>query len=382
MGFKYLTQKLSIVLISLLLLDAIFSSVTQAQVNKTTASKKPNNRDLLIFKGSDGISKPVRTTAEWEQKRLQILDSMQMVMGKLPNRSNLPDFDMQVTDSLKVDNYIRLTINFAVAEKERAYAYLYLPFPKKVHEKLPAMLVLHGTGDLGKQLVDGASPLANRAQAKELAQRGYIVIAPDYPSFGELKDYDFDNDRYESGTMKGIFNHIRCIDLLQSLNEVDPERIGVIGHSLGGHNAMFVGAFDKRIKVVVSSCGWTPFDYYNTGKENSEKYGGRLGPWAQKRYMPLLRDKYNLDAAKIPFDFQEVIAAIAPRPFFSNSPLNDGNFDVEGVKKGIAEASVVYRFLNAEANLQVRYPNSQHDFPIEVRLEAYNFIDKILKNTH
>ena len=144
---------------------------------------------------------------------------------------------------------------------------------------------------------------------------------------------------------------------------------------------MFVGAFDKRIKVVISSCGWTPFDYYNVGEEVTKKYGGRLGPWAQKRYMPLMRDKYNLDAAKIPFDFDEVIAAIAPRPYFSNSPLNDANFDVTGVKEGIASAAKVYRFLKAEENLQVRYPDATHDFPPQVRLEAYRFIDQIFKHT-
>ena len=51
-----------------------------------------------------------------------------------------------------------------------------------------------------------------------------------------------------SATMKGIVNHRRAVDLLASLPEVDPRRIGVIGHSLGGHNSLFVAAFDPRIK--------------------------------------------------------------------------------------------------------------------------------------
>lgn len=180
--------------------------------------------------------------------------------------------------------------------------------------------------------------------------------------------------------MKAIFNHMRCVDLLQARADVDPERIGVIGHSLGGHNAMFVGAFDTRFKVIVSSCGWTLMDYYDIG-EAAKKYGGRLGPWAQDRYMPLIRDKYDLGNKKLPFDFDEVIAAIAPRPFFSNSPVNDSNFDVEGVRKGIASASEVYKFLGAEENLQVRHPDAGHDFPPKIRLEAYRFIDKILEHT-
>lgn len=316
-----------------------------------------------------------------ELQRSQILESMESAMGKLPDRSNLPALDLQIIDSLKEDNYTRLTISFTAAENEQVPAYLYVPHQKGPQEKHAAMLVLHGTGDLGKQLVDGKSPNKNRAHAKELAQRGYVVIAPDYPSMGGLKDYDFENDRYQSGTMKAIFNHMRCVDLLQSREDVDPERIGVIGHSLGGHNSMFVAAFDPRLKVIVSSCGWTLMDYYNIGEEASKKYGGRLGPWAQDRYMPLLRDKYNLEAEKIPFDFDGVIAALAPRPFFSNSPENDSNFDVKGVRKGIQTASELYRSLGAEDNLQVRYPDAGHDFPTEVRMEAYSFIDKMLNHT-
>jgi hypothetical protein len=95
--------------------------------------------------------------------------------------------------------------------------------------------------------------------------------------------------------------------------------------------------------------------------------------------MPYIRDKYNLDPRQVPFDFDEVIAALAPRAFFSNSPIRDNNFDVEGVRRGIEEASEVYRFFKSEDNLQVRYPDAEHDFPKEVRFEAYEFIDKILK---
>lgn len=381
MGEKRLTKRRFGTLVMILILKLVFLTIVHAQVDTAKDAGRSNIPKLLTYKDLAGINKKVNTFAEWKQKRGQILERMQMVMGKLPDRSGLPPFDMKVSDRLQRENYTRLTISFTVAENESLSAYLYIPFQQGNPKKLPAILVLHGTGDQGKQLVDGMSTIPNRAHARELAQRGYVVIAPDYPSFGDMKDYNFDNDRYESGTMKGIFDHMRCIDLLQSRVDVDPERIGVLGHSLGGHNAMFVGAFDQRIKVVVSSCGWTLFDYYNIGTELSKEYGGRLGPWAQKRYMPLLRDKFKLDGSRVPFDFDEVIAAIAPRPFFSNSPLSDSNFDVNGVKKGIAEVTKVYRFLKAEVNLQVRYPEAKHDFPPKVRLEAYQFIDKVLKHT-
>jgi dienelactone hydrolase len=346
-------------------------------INKPSNSfQKPG---LLFYKDSNGNIKPVTTVAEWKIKQRQILDGMQQAMGKLPEFSDLPAMNIQIIDELKEENYTRQTINFTVAKNEKVPAYLYIPNKQSKKEKFPAMLALHETDIIGKKSVDGEGHNINLVYAKELAQRGYVVIAPDYPSFGDLKDYDFKTDRYQSGTMKSIFDNMRCVDLLQARPDVDAGRIGVIGHSLGGHNAIFTGAFDRRLKVIVSSCGWTLADYYNAGKAVTERFGGALGPWAQDRYMPLLRDKYNLDVKKIPFDFDGVIAALAPRAFFSNSPLNDSNFNVDGVKQGIAEVSEVYSFLKAKDKLVVRYPESEHDFPTKVRFEAYRFIDKIIK---
>lgn len=344
---------------------------------------QPNEPEdgLLSYVAADGSRKAVKSEQDWEIKRHQILDSLQLVMGELPAMTGLPPLSIQYGDSLKTNEYTRYTVIFTPEAQEDVTAYLYVPMQQEPGTKYPAMVVLHGTGALGKRLVDGESPHHNRAQAKELAERGYVVIAPDYPSMGDQQEYDFDNDRYESGTMKAIFNHMRCVDLLSARDDVDPDRIGVLGHSLGGHNAMFVGAFDKRLKVMVSSCGWTMLDYYDRGEEVNQRYGGRLGPFAQKLYMPLFRTRYQLDGDRIPFDFDEIIASFAPRAFFSNSPLRDSNFDVEGVKAGIASGQEVYRFFDAEDKLQVRYPDAEHDWPVETREEAYQFVDRILQHT-
>jgi pimeloyl-ACP methyl ester carboxylesterase len=321
------------------------------------------------------VSKHLKTH---DKHRIHILKDMQKAMGKLPDRQMIKSSDIHIIDSVKETSFIRYNILFTVAKNETISVYLYIPIQLGIPKRLPAMLVLHETDALGRKAVDGQAAKPNRAHARELAERGYIVIAPDFPSFGDQKDYNFDTDRYQSGTMKGIFNHIRCIDLLQSRVDVDPNTIGVIGHSLGGHNSIFVAAFDDRIKVAVSSCGWTQFEYYSIGQAAEKKYGGRLGPWAQTRYMPLLQTKYQLDSDRIPFNFDKAIAAIAPRAFFSVSPLRDSNFDYKGVEAGILKVKPVYDSLGVPNNLQVRYPNAEHDFPVESRKEAYAFIDKIL----
>lgn len=313
-----------------------------------------------------------------ERHRKAILRNMEEVMGKLPSRSKIKASDINMVDSLKEETFTRYNILFTVAPNEILPLYLYVPHHSAGGGKFPAMLVLHETDNLGRKAVDGQANKPNRAHARELAERGYVVIAPDFPSFGETADYNFETDRYDSGTMKGIFNHMRCIDLLQSKSYVDPDRIGVIGHSLGGHNSIFVAAFDSRIKVAVSSCGWTQFEYYNIGEAAEKRYGGRLGPWAQTRYMPFMKSKFDLDGNRIPFNFDKAIAAIAPRAFFSVSPVRDSNFDYKGVEAGIALVKPIYESLGAADKLQVRYPDAEHDFPVESRKEAYAFIDKIL----
>jgi len=329
-----------------------------------------DHTQLRVYVDDRCEQRPLKTPADWAIRRRHILAGMQQAMGSLPDRSKLPPLDVRVTDEASENGLLRQTVSFASGDGDRVTAYLYVP--TRAHdERLPAMLALHQTAAIGKGDPAGVESAKGRPYAAELAARGYVVLAPDYPSFGDSKDYDFEHDRYESGTMKGIFNHMRAVDLLVARNDVDRKRIGAIGHSLGGHNAMFVGVFDERLKVIVSSCGWTPFHDY---------YGGKIAGWTSDRYMPRLRDVYGLEPDRVPFDFYEVVAALAPRAFFSNSPLHDDNFDVGGVKKAVAEAGRIYELLAARDQLQVRYPDCGHDFPDDVRREAYQFIDIVLEH--
>ena len=350
-------------------LCCLFAPEIHAQPNPAVTHK-----ELLWHLDGTGKQIPVQDDAAWAKRRALILQGMQEAMGPLPPRDNLPAFDMQTANETTGDGYRRLTISFVAQGADRIPADLYLPdaaATAKPHS-LPAVIALHPTGAQGKRIVAGEGPRPNRQYAVELAQRGYVVIAPDYPSFGDYA-YDFQQDDYVSGTMKGIFNHMRCVDLLQTeIKGVDPQRIGVIGHSLGGHNAMFLGAFDERVKVIVSSCGWTPFHDY---------YDGNIKGWTSDRYMPLLMTKFDLDPDKVPFDFYEVVGALAPRAFFSSSPLDDSNFAVAGVRKAIPKAKEVYDLLNAGPNLKVVYPHCEHDFPTETRETAYAFIDTALGHT-
>lgn len=352
----------------------LFNVQIVAQDSDATKPKASeiDHSDLTFYLDDEGQPQPIQNQADWQQRREQIIQGMEAAMGSLPSRENLPHIAIKAVERSEGEGYRRTTITFVADKNGRVTADMYFPEPIKEGEKLPGIVALHPTGAQGKRIVAGDGPRPNRQYAVELAQRGYVVIAPDYPSFGDDKDYDFNSDEYVSGTMKGVVNHMRSVDALLSTTSIDPERIGVIGHSLGGHNAMFLGAFDERVKVVVTSCGWTPFHDY---------YEGNIKGWTSDRYMPLLRDKYNLDPDQVPFDFYEVVAALAPRAFYSSSPKEDANFDVNGVKKAIPRALGVYSLFDAKDQLKVVYPDCDHDFPTETREDSYKFIDKALKHT-
>ena len=84
----------------------------------------------------------------------------------------------------------------------------------------------------------------------------------------------------------------------------------------------------------------------------------------------------------MPFDFTEVVAALAPRPFLAISPKHDHNFAVDGVKECIAAALPVYELLGAGDRLAAYYPDVGHDFPPKSRERAYGWLDQWLKQPH
>ncbi len=290
-------------------------------------------------------------------------------MGSLPNPRPQPAFDLQVESEEVFPSYVRQKITFVTEEGDRLPCYLSLP--NAIDGKAPAMLCLHPTSTFGKGMVVGLGDKPNRNYADELAQRGYVTLAPDYPGFGDYL-IDVYAMGYVSATAKGIVNHMRCIDLLGSLPQVDAARMGCIGHSLGGHNTLYLGVFDDRVKVMVTSCGFNSFAKY---------YGGDLTGWSHKGYMPRIATEYGKDPARMPFDFTEVLGALAPRPVFISAPLHDANFEVTGVHDCVNAAAPVYELLGAPNALHAVYPDCEHDFPPETRREAYSFVDRALGHT-
>jgi dienelactone hydrolase len=304
-----------------------------------------------------------------DQHRQRTLTHMQAVMGALPGDDRKVPPDLKVLETVRLQGYTRKRIDFCVEKGDRLPAYLLVP--DNLKGKAPAVLCLHQTTPIGKGSPVGLGGRPTLFYAVELVKRGYVTLAPDYPYFGDNKSDPYALG-YASATMKGIWNHMRCVDVLQSLEEVDGERIGCVGHSLGGHNTLFVAAFDPRIKAAVSNCGFTSFAKY---------YGGDLTGWSSDKYMPRIAKEFGKDPKRMPFDFPEVLAAIAPRAVMVVAPLHDANFDVGGVRDCVAGAKPVFEALGVKENLVAVYPDAPHEFTDEARQGAYEFFDRHLKAT-
>jgi acetyl esterase/lipase len=323
---------------------------------------------LLVMRQASGPERPITSPLEWGYRRQQILQNMAQVMGPMPAADRRVPLDVAIESRQEAEGYERVRLSFAAETGDRIPALLLIP--NNLAEPTAAMLCLHPTHKLGKDQICGLGGDPDRAYAHELAQRGFICLAPDYPSFGEYPfDFSAWTNRYSSGTMKAIWNNVRALDVLEAWPSVDRDRIGCIGHSLGGHNALFTAASDQRIRAVVTSCGFTAFaDYYQ----------GDLTGWASDRYMPRIRDVYELSPRHMPFDFHEVIAAIAPRPVFINAPLEDDNFSVAGVRTTVQRVRPVYDLFAVPDRLRVQYPQGGHDFPSDVRNQVYQWLKEVL----
>jgi hypothetical protein len=331
------------------------------------AAEQLSRTNLLEFVTAAGAVKPIRSTNDWNARRELIKRSMQEVMGPLPGSSKRVALDVKVEEEADCGDYVRRFLSYASEPGSRVPAYLLVPKAAlNSTNKFPAILALHQTHPAAQKVVVGLGNSTNDEYGVELVHRGYVCFAPPYPLLANYSP-DLKKLGYESGTMKAIWDNIRGLDLLESLPFVQRGRFGAIGHSLGGHNSIYTAVFDERIKVIVSSCGFDSYrDYMN----------GNITGWTSERYMPKLK-QYAPDS--FPFDFHEMIGALAPRLVFVNAPIGDTNFKWRSVDAVAASAKRIFELYGVPENLRVEHPDCGHLFPKEMREKPYALFDAHLK---
>jgi len=296
----------------------------------------------------------------------------------------VPDgpLDPMVEWSKECDGYVRHRVTYMVDHGERVAAYLLVP---EGSGRRPAMVAAHqhaGDFALGKSEPAGLSSNPMFHYGLDLCRRGYVVICPDHLCFEErrLPEWRRRDDpmvadswweRFMATKLflegsslqaKYLADLVKAIDYLVTLSEVDGDRIGVIGHSLGGQEATWLAWFDRRIGAGASSCG---FAMIRAILDHEINHNMAL-------YVPGFLRLGDMDL---------LTAAIAPRAFCFSAGEEDGIFPIDSVHHIARAVGDVYREQDiGDRFLPVIFPGG-HGFPDDVKEKAYGFLDRQLASS-
>lgn len=288
------------------------------------------------------------------------------------------DLSPKLTGEEDKGNYRLLKYVFSSEPENLISAYLLVPkqLPKSLS---PAVICQHGHG-CGKDDVVGIarSPKAqdfidemNLTYAHKLAERGYVVLAPDAAGFGEresrvwevgeiIRDTCFLNSMSaliigKTHIGKRVWDIVRCVDFLQTQPFVDPGRIGLLGISGGGTITLFSAALEKRIKLAVVS------GYFNTFYDSLFTVSG-----CTCNFVPGIMRMC---------DIADIAGLVAPRRLVIQSGEQDTLFPIDGAVSAFAELARIYDMLGKRDRLYHDIHPGGHAFADD---KPFEWIDRFL----
>ena len=182
----------------------------------------------------------------------------------------------------------------------------------------------------------------------------------------------------------------RTVDYLETRDDVDPERIGMIGFSMGGIETWLAASVDERIKVAVPAIGVQSFRWSlendkwqgraNTIKAAHEAAAKDLGE--AKVNAKVCRALWNkvIPGMLDQFDCPSMIRLFAGRPLLILNGEKDPNCPLEGAKLAFAAAEEAYKAKGAEDKLKIMVAkDTGHTVTTEQRKAALDWLEKWLK---
>lgn len=289
-------------------------------------------------------------------------DELLTALGEWPQKTAL---EPTILEAVDCGSYIREKVEYSVEEGERVCAYLCIPHQRAVNA--PAVFCHHQHDwdfRLGKSEVVGLAGHPDQHYAAELAERGYITFAPDCLGFEERNwsEGSFESSYFELTSRlvagrtllaKVLHDASVGIDYLVTRKDVDVTSIGFLGHSYGGRMALWLPAFDRRIRASVSNCGCVTY------RESLRRDAG-------------IQMEFCVPGITALGDIEDIAALVAPTPLYISAAADD-----RWSRGAEALFHAARPYFPADA-LQLRIWPGDHAFPPPMREAAYCFLDRHL----
>ena len=239
-------------------------SLSFAGLTSGIPGKKAEELQPLLI---DSKGMPIKSLSGWKKQREVIKKRWLNYLGALEPNPVPPELKVLKEDRPK--GLIRQLVEYESEPGIMVKGYLIKP--QNISKPLPGVVAMHSTSDKQMVYIAGVEEGKIVAFGYKLAQQGFVVFCPlcflwhnkgerTYEQQVELFHKQHPNSK---GMAKMLFDAQRAVDVLVNLEEVDPERIGAMGHSLGAKEVLYLAAFDDRVKVTVSNEGGIGIDFSN-----------------------------------------------------------------------------------------------------------------------
>jgi pimeloyl-ACP methyl ester carboxylesterase len=177
--------------------------------------------------------------------------------------------------------------------------------------------------------------------------------------------------RYPKWSLMGkmVADTRAAVEAMAALEEIDASRIHLVGYSLGAKVGLLAAAFDDRIRSVAAVAGFDPLRSSRPEKrtEGIRHYSHIHGTIPRLGF-------FVGQETRLPFDFDEALALLAPKPAMIVAPTLDRYAPVADVRAGVEHSRKIYRLLGVESALTLDTPVDFNRFSRNTQQRVFDWI--------
>lgn len=303
---------------------------------------------------------------DYDTWRASVREKLTELLGDMPKKA---ETNLRIEWEKEHDTFTEKRIIFTAEEYVDVPCHLWVP--KEAKNPCPVIICLQGHSSgmhisMGRSIYDGDDERiqgGDRDFAIQIINQGYAALVMEQRGFGERKSdavllkqpgavttcwHPAMTAIMMGRTLIGerVWDISRAIDMLETLPEIDSDKIAVMGNSGGGTATYYAACMDERIKVVMPSCSVCTF-------ERSIVY---------KRHCTC---NYIPNIAKY-LDMGDLACLIAPRPLIVVAGKEDNGFYIDGVRKAFDTIEKIYKRADADNNCRLVVGEEGHRFYADI----------------